>query len=83
MIVKPFRGLRPRADLAAKVPSHPYDVLSSAEARRLAEGDPHTFLHVVKPEIDLDADLDPYDDRVYEKGRDNLREQEVKQEVES
>jgi len=73
MIVKPFRGLRPRPDLADKIPSYPYDVIDSAEARRTAEGDPYTFLHVIKPEIDLDPGTDPFDDRVYAKGAANLR----------
>ncbi len=73
MIVKPFRGLRPTTDLASKIPSLPYDVLSSAEARELAQGDPHTFLHVIKPEIDLDPGVGIYDDRVYEKGVENFR----------
>ena len=73
MIVKPFRGLRPRADLAAAIPSLPYDVLDSAEARALAAGDPHTFLHVVKAEIDLDPAIDVHDERVYAKARENFR----------
>ena len=49
MRVRPFRGLRPRSDLAAKIPSYPYDVIDSTEARRIAEGDPYSFLHVIKP----------------------------------
>jgi uncharacterized protein (DUF1015 family) len=73
MIVKPFRGLRPRADLAPRIPSLPYDVLDSDEARRLAAGDPYTFLHVVKSEIDLDPSVGPYDDRVYAKALENFR----------
>jgi uncharacterized protein (DUF1015 family) len=73
MQVKPFRGLRPRPDLATRIPSQPYDVLSSSEARRLAADDPYSFLRVVKPEIDLDPEIDPYDDRVYIRGRENLR----------
>jgi uncharacterized protein (DUF1015 family) len=72
MIVKPFRGLRPRADLAAKIPSLPYDVLDSAEARELAQDDPDTFLHVVKAEIDLDPAIDVHDDRVYARARKNF-----------
>jgi uncharacterized protein (DUF1015 family) len=72
MIVTPFRGLRPRADLAAAIPSLPYDVLDSAEARVLADGDPHTFLHVVKAEIDLDPAIDAHDERVYAKARENF-----------
>jgi uncharacterized protein (DUF1015 family) len=72
MHVKPFRGLRPRADLAARIPSLPYDVLDSSEARALAHDDPYTFLHVVKAEIDLDPKIDPHDDRVYAKARENF-----------
>jgi uncharacterized protein (DUF1015 family) len=72
MNVKPFRGLRPRADLAAKIPSLPYDVLDSSEARALAHDDPYTFLHVVKAEIDLDPAIDPHDPRVYAKASENF-----------
>lgn len=69
----PFRGLRPRPDLAAKVAAPPYDVLNSEEAREMAAGNPHSFLHVNKPEIDLPPDTDLYDRRVYEKGAENLQ----------
>ena len=72
MNVKPLRGLRPRADLAGKIPSLPYDVLDSDEARALAQGDPYTFLHVVKSEIDLDPSIDIHDPRVYAKARENF-----------
>ena len=72
MIVKPFRGLRPRADLAARIPSYPYDVVTREEARRLAADDPYSFLHVVRAEIDLDPSVDAYDDRVYERARRNF-----------
>jgi uncharacterized protein (DUF1015 family) len=72
MRVRAFRGLRPRSDLASRIPSLPYDVLDAAEARSLAEGDPYSFLHVLKPEIDLDPETSPYDDRVYDTGRRNL-----------
>ena len=73
MVIKPFRGLRPCQELASRIPSPPYDVLDSTEARAQAAGDPYTFLHVEKPEIDLDPTVDLYDDRVYATGRDNLR----------
>lgn len=73
MDIRPFRGWRPRPDLADRIPSYPYDVVNSDEARELAQGDPDTFLHVVKPEIDLDPGIDPYDDRVYARARENLR----------
>ena len=73
MIVRPFRGLRPRSDLASRIPSPPYDVVSSDEAREMAAGDEYTFLHVIKPEIDLDPALDPHDESVYAMGAANLR----------
>jgi uncharacterized protein (DUF1015 family) len=72
-VIKPFRAYRPRPEQAREVASFPYDVLSSAEARELARGNPVSFLHVCKPEIDLDPAIDVHDDRVYARGRENLR----------
>lgn len=71
-IIKSFKGWRPRRDIVSQVASRPYDVLNSAEAREEAEGNPHSFLHVVKPEIDLPEDQNPYDAKVYETGRLNF-----------
>ena len=71
-IIKSFKGWRPRRDIVSQVASRPYDVLNSAEARVEAEGNPHSFLHVVKPEIDLPEDQNPYDAKVYETGRLNF-----------
>ncbi len=70
--IEPFRGLRPRRDLAEKIAAPPYDVLSSDEARELAKGNPYSFLHVGKPEIDLPAGTDLYADEVYAKGKENF-----------
>lgn len=70
--LKPFRGIRPPRELADKVAAPPYDVLNSAEAREMAEGNPYTFLHVNKPEIDLPVEIDVHDDSVYQKGAENL-----------
>ena len=58
--------------MAARVAARPYDVLSSDEARVEAEGNPYSFLHVGKPEIDLPPAVDLYDNRVYQKARENL-----------
>ena len=66
--VKPFRGLRPTPDTAERVASPPYDVLSSEEARQMAAENPLSFLHVIKPEIDLDPSVDVHSEEVYEKG---------------
>jgi uncharacterized protein (DUF1015 family) len=69
----PFRALRPTPERAKSVASPPYDVVSTEEARALADGNPRSFLHVVRPEIDLPEGTDLYDDAVYEKGAENLR----------
>ncbi len=71
--VRPFRGLRPKKEIAARMAAPPYDVLSTEEAREMAQDNPYSFLHVNKPEIDLPEGTDPYDERVYEKGAENLR----------
>ncbi len=72
-IIKPFKGFRPIQPHAEKVASHPYDVINSKEAREIAEGNPYSFLHVNKPEIDLPAGTDLYSDPVYEQGAKNLK----------
>ncbi|MEL6632650.1 MAG: DUF1015 family protein [Bacteroidota bacterium] len=72
-IIKPFKGLRPKAQDAASVASRPYDVLNTAEAKAEAEGLPNSFLHVVKPEIDFPSDHDPYAPAIYQKGKDNFQ----------
>jgi len=69
----PFRGVRPTRLLADQVAAPPYDVLNSTEAREMAAGNPFTFLHVNKPEIDLDPDIDVHDEKVYQKGAENLQ----------
>jgi uncharacterized protein (DUF1015 family) len=70
--IKPFAALRPRPLLANKICELPYDVMSSAEARVIARGNPLSFLRVSKPEIDLPEDVDVHDARVYAKGRENF-----------
>jgi uncharacterized protein (DUF1015 family) len=69
----PFRALRPRPDAAEAVASVPYDVVSVEEARALAAGNDRSFLHVIRPEIDLPEGTDEHADEVYEKGAENLR----------
>jgi uncharacterized protein (DUF1015 family) len=70
--IKAFKGVRPAADKIKAVASPPYDVLNSDEAREQVKGKPYSFLHVVKPEVDLPVDTDHYDESVYQKGRENL-----------
>ena len=71
-VIRAFKAVRPAPALASKVAALPYDVMNSDEARRMVEGNPYSFLHVDKAEIDLDPSIDLYDTRVYEKARDNL-----------
>ena len=71
-VVRPFRGLRPRPDFAEKIAAPPYDVINSDEARQLSTGNPYSFLHINKPEIDLPPDIDLYDPAVYAQGALNL-----------
>ena len=71
-VIKPFKALRPKPELAEKICELPYDVMSSEEAREIAKGNPLSFLHVSKPEIDLPKGTDPYSDAVYAKGKENL-----------
>ncbi len=72
--LRPFRALRPAPANAERVASPPYDVINTAEARALAEGNPDSYLRVSRPEIDLPAGTDEHDDRVYEQGAKNLAE---------
>jgi uncharacterized protein (DUF1015 family) len=70
----PFRAVRPLPEYLDEIASVPYDVVSTEEARELAEGKPRSFLHVVRPEIDLSPETDVHDDAVYEQGAVNLRQ---------
>ena len=72
-IVRPFRAIRPVPDKAEMVASLPYDVMNTDEAREMVKGNPYSFLHVDKAEIDLDPSIDHYDVKVYEKAADNLK----------
>ncbi len=71
-IIRPFKALRPQAQFAKQVASKPYDVLSSAEAKIEAQGNPHSFLHITKSEIDLPENTDPHSQEVYERAKENL-----------
>ena len=71
-LIKPFAAVRPKPELAARICELPYDVMSSEEARAVAAGNPLSFLHVSKPEIDLPPSTDLYDPAVYAKGKENF-----------
>jgi uncharacterized protein (DUF1015 family) len=71
--IKPFAALRPEPGLAPRICELPYDVMSSEEAREIAAGNPLSFLHVSKPEIDLPSATDVHAPEVYAKGRENFQ----------
>lgn len=71
-VFKAFNAIRPEKEYADKVAALPYDVMNSAEAREMVKDNPFSFLHVDKAEVDLDENIDIYDERVYLKARENL-----------
>src|SRR6056297_2793408 len=77
--IKGLKAFRPKQELCEKIASKPYDVLNSQEAREAARGNPYSFLHVVKSEIDLPPDVDHYDKRVYQKAAENLEKMKEKE----
>lgn len=70
--IKAFKAIRPKNELANKVAALPYDVMNYEEAKHMAEGNPYSFLHIDRAEIDLEEGINPYDNKVYEKARDTL-----------
>ncbi len=71
-VLKPFRGIRPKKEFAPLIASKPYDVLNKTEAREEAKGNSYSFLHVVKPEIDLPDEVDEHSAVVYARGKESF-----------
>ena len=71
-LIKPFKALRPQPQFAKQVASRPYDVLNSAEAKIEAQGNPYSFLHITKSEIDVNASVDIHAEAVYQQAKENL-----------
>ena len=71
--IKPFQGYRPSSDIASKVSSPPYDVMSSDEARSIVQDNPDSFLRVIKPEIDFTSGKEPKGDSLHKHGFETLR----------
>ncbi len=71
-IFRPFMAIRPNPEFASKVAALPYDVMNSKEAAEMVKGNPYSFLHVDKAEIDLPEGTDLYSEQVYLKARENL-----------
>ena len=77
-VFRAFQALRPIQEKAADVSALPYDVVNREEAKKIGDENPFSFLHVDRPEMDLEPGIDLYDERVYEKARENLMEMEKK-----
>ena len=71
-MVKSFKAIRPTADYAKVVAALPYDVMNTAEARAMVKGNPYSFLHIDKAEIDFEPEIHLYDEKVYERAKNNL-----------
>ncbi len=71
--VVPFKGFIPKAELAEKIAALPYDVMSTKEAKEMAKGNPISFLHVEKSDIDFPDDFDGHSEPVYVKASENLK----------
>ena len=71
-----FKALRPAKEKAADVAALPYDVVNREEAKAIGDENPLSFLHVDRPEMDLEPEIDLYDERVYEKAKENLANME-------
>jgi len=71
-IIKPFKALKPKKELAGQVASRPYDVLNSQEAKKEAAGNDYSFLRITKSEIDLPDGIDTHSQQVYDKAKTNL-----------
>ena len=71
-IIKPFKALKPKKELAEQVASRPYDVLNSQEAKKEAAGNDYSFLRITKSEIDLPDGIDTHSQQVYDKARSSL-----------
>ena len=76
--VKPFKGLRPQKDIAARLSCLPYDVMNTQEAAQMAKGNPQSFLHITRAEIDLPDGIDPHSKQVYDKSLQNFKDFQTK-----
>ncbi len=77
-IVKPFRGLRPPRSIAGDLACLPYDVMNTAEARKMAQGKECSLLHITRSEIDLPPDTDIHSPEVYERSVENFAQWQKK-----
>ena len=71
-IIKPFRAVRPANEYVKMVAELPYDVMNREEAKKIAENNRYSYLHIDRAEIDLDDNVNEYDEQVYLKAKENL-----------
>ena len=72
MLIKPFKGIRPHPDLVERVASRPYDVTNREETKAEAAGNPYSFFHIIRAEIDLPDKMDAHAPEVYQTAQANL-----------
>lgn len=72
-VFRPFKAVRPLPEYASRVAALPYDVMNSEEAREIVKGNPYSFLHVDKAEVDLPVGTELYSETVYNKSAENLK----------
>ena len=73
-IIKPFKGYLPTSQMAGKVSSPPYDVLSSDEARKITQNNPDSFLRIIKPEVDYTPGSAPHGDILHKHAAANIQD---------
>ena len=71
-IIKPFHGHCPPPEIAEKISSPPYDILTSNEARKIVKNNHHSFLRIIKPEIDFSSETELMGSSLHEHGAKNL-----------
>ncbi len=71
-ILKSFKAIRPNKGFDNKIAALPYDVVNTDEAKEIGDKNPYSFLHIDRAEIDLNKDINPYDQKVYDKAKENL-----------
>ena len=71
-IVRPFAAVRPADEFVENIITLPYDVMNRVEAKEMAKGNPYSFLHISRSEIDFEDSENPYSEAVYEKAKANL-----------
>lgn len=72
--IYPFKALRPKAEYVAQIASVPYDVITREEGKQLAENNPYSFLHVIRPDIDFDEEVSAEAPHVYEQAKIRLQQ---------